>query len=148
MSIICPVCNNIYSDEYEAYLDSCPMEMCNDEPGELIHVDCAIAPIVAELNKKGWSIESAKFGSPTNQIKHPSYIKFSSFLIEDDMFSEKELRTELGNIPCEWMFCVDDGYPMIHMGIYFGDSIERTEKFMKAWLDLAEFVGNMDELLY
>lgn len=148
MAIICPVCNNIYSDEYEYYLNSCPMETCNDEIGELIHVDCAIAPIAAEFNKKGWSIESVEFGSPTNQIKHPSYIQFSSFLLGDDMFTEKDLRIELDNIPCGWAFCVEDGHPMIKMDIYFGDNIERTQKFMKAWLDIAEFVGNMSELYY
>lgn len=146
MSVICPICKNIYSDDYLFY--TCPMERCNDEPGELIEVDDAIAPIVVEFIKKGWEIESVKFGNPINQIKHPSYIRFSAFLVGDNMFTEDELRAELADLPDSWDFAVKDGHPILRMGAYYGNDIKRTKYFMNAWLDLTKFVKNVAELYY
>lgn len=147
MAIICPVCNNIYSDEYD-YIAKCPMERCNDEPDDLIRVDDAIAPIVVEFNKKGWSVYCAEFGNPINQMKHKSFIMFDKFLLEDDMYTEDELRNILSELPKSWGFKVKDGCPTIEMDWLFNSDIERAQRFIGAWLDLAKFAKNMDELCY
>lgn len=147
MSFICRACSEIYSDNYGFGLfGACPKERCNGEEDDLIYVDDVFAPIVAEFNKKGFEVESAVFGNPINVIDRPSEITFDYVLT--DCFTEDKLNDIFSGLPDNWKFMIRDGKPVIEC-IYFANTdIERVELFMKAHLDLANFVDNVDELHY
>lgn len=149
MAWICRACSSIYMDSYYDELDRCPLSRCNggsDGEDNLIYVDDVFAPIVAEFNKKGFEVESAVFGNPINVIDRPSEITFDYVLT--DCFTEDKLNDIFSGLPDNWKFMIRDGKPVIEC-IYFADTdIERVELFMKAHLDLANFVDNVDELHY
>lgn len=149
MAWICRACSGIYMDAYGDVFSCCPLNKCNggsDGEDDLIYVDDAFAPIVAEFNKKGFEVESAVFGNPINVVDRPSEITFDYVLM--DCFTEEELENIFSNLPNDWKFMIRNNRPVIEC-VYFADTdIERTKLFMKAHLDLAKFVENVEELCY
>lgn len=149
MSWICRACSEIYADSYDpSYGTSncCPKEGCNAELADMIHVDTAFAPIVAEFNKKGFEVEHADFGVPTNVTTYASSIVFCDFLLE--IFTEEEFAELFSDLPDNWKFMICDGYPMIEC-VYFAETdIKKEIMFMKAHYDIAKFVDDIEEINY
>ena len=162
MSYICRACSEIYDDSLGN--NYCPKQRCGGDVRDFIWVDSAFAAVVAEFNKKGLEIESAKFGIPVNVVNDAPSIVFRSFLLDE--FTEDEFENDIfANLPGDWKFKVkkdfnDYGtghfdsdsaryrYPMIEC-IFYGDTnIDRQIKFFDNYLQIAKFARDMDKLNY
>lgn len=146
MSFICRACSEIYSDTYGHDFNDCPKEDCNGEEDDFIYVNDIMAPIAAEFNRKGFEIECVDMGSPINNM-YSSRITFSEMLLE--IFGEDNLAKKFDNLPDSWRFVIyNDTNPMIETKFFCGNRLTRTKQFIKAHLDLAEFVESAKRLEY
>ena len=155
MSYICRACSEIYDNDLDVS-HGCPKQRCGGETSDMIWVDDAFAPTVAEFNKKGLEVEVAYFGAPLNIVYDAPRIVFCNFLLDE--FTENDFRHEVfGELSGDWRFkvgkihecCTDDTlYPMIECVFYGGTDIEKQERFLKNHLELAKFAHQMDALSY
>ena len=155
MSYICRACSEIYDNDLDVS-GGCPKQRCGGETSDMIWVDDAFAPTVAEFNKKGLEVEVAYFGTPLNIVYYAPRIVFCNFLFDE--FTEDDFKQEVfGDLSGDWRFkvgkihelCTDDTlYPVIECVFYGGTDIEKQERFFDNYLKLARFVSNMDELKY
>ena len=155
MSYICRACSEIYDNDLDVS-GGCPKQRCGGETSDMIWVDDAFAPTVAEFNKKGLEVEAVYFGTPLNIVYDAPRIVFCNFLLDE--FTEDDFKQEVfGNLSGDWRFkvgkihelCTDDTlYPMIECVFYGGTDIEKQERFLKNHLELAKFAHQMDALSY
>lgn len=155
MSYICRACSEIYDNDLDVS-GGCPKQRCGGETSDMIWVDDAFAPTVAEFNKKGLEVEVAYFGTPLNVVYDAPRIVFCNFLFDE--FTEDDFKQEVfGDLSGDWRFkvgkihelCTDDTlYPMIECVFYGGTDIEKQERFLKNHLELAKFAHQMDALNY
>lgn len=155
MSYICRVCSEIYDNDLDVS-NGCPKQRCGGETSDMIWVDDAFAPTVAEFNKKGLEVEVAYLGTPLNIVYDAPRIVFCNFLFDE--FTEDDFKQEIfGDLSGDWRFkvgkihelCTDDTlYPVIECVFYGGTDIEKQERFLKNHLELAKFAHQMDALNY
>ena len=155
MSYICRACSEIYDNDLDVS-NGCPKQRCGGETSDMIWVDDAFAPTVAEFNKKGLEVEVAYLGTPLNIVYDAPRIVFCNFLFDE--FTEDDFKQEIfGDLSGDWRFkvgkihecCTDDTlYPMIECVFYGGTDIEKQERFLKNHLELAKFAHQMDALNY
>lgn len=141
---MCLACSEIYDN----YFDVCPKACCNagndDVMDEIIYVDDVFAPVLAELNKKGYQIEDASFGNPNNSLSDNPYVTFSDYFY--DILGEDETAELFINLPDPWRFKIDCGHPTIYCCIFGKNSMERFKHLLDAHMQLAYFVEDLDEL--
>ena len=155
MSYICRACSEIYDNDLDVS-GGCPKQRCGGETSDMIWVNDAFAPTVAEFNKKGLEVEVAHFGTPLDIVYDAPCIVFCNFLLDE--FTEDDFEQEVfGDLSGDWQFkvgkihelCTDDTlYPMIECVFYGGTDIEKQERFLKDHLELAKFAHQMDALNY
>lgn len=155
MSYICRACSEIYDNDLDVS-GGCPKQRCGGETSDMIWVDDAFAPTVAEFNKKGLEVEVAYLGTPLNIVYDAPRIVFCNFLFDE--FTEDDFKQEIfGDLSGDWRFkvgkihelCTDDTlYPVIECVFYGGTDIEKQERFLKNHLELAKFAHQMDALNY
>lgn len=155
MSYICRACSEIYDNDLDVS-NGCPKQRCGGETSDMIWVDDAFAPTVAEFNKKGFEVEVAYLGTPLNIVYDAPRIVFCNFLFDE--FTEDDFKQEIfGDLSGDWRFkvgkihelCTDDTlYPVIECVFYGGTDIEKQERFLKNHLELAKFAHQMDALNY
>lgn len=155
MSYICRACSEIYDNDLDVS-GGCPKQRCGGETSDMIWVNDAFAPTVAEFNKKGLEVEVAHFGTPLDIVYDAPCIVFCNFLLDE--FTEDDFEQEIfGDLSGDWQFkvgkihelCTDDTlYPVIECVFYGGTDIEKQERFLKNHLELAKFAHQMDALNY
>lgn len=143
MAYMCLACSEIYND----YFDVCPKANCNggvDGPEDIIYVDDMFAPVLAELNKKGYQIDYAEFGNPNNSMTNYPEVIFSDYFW--DILGDVETTKLFKNLPYPWQFKIEDGHPIIYCCLFGKDSMERYSRLLESHMTLLHFVKNLDYL--